>query len=179
MVKIVDFHDIFLIKPEKFKEVLSIRGIYNKGYVKKTNGQVKKHRVQMTDTEIDYLNEKIKSMIDKDIYFSRHAQNNGITATLEQVIDVLNRESIKDYIVEYNETPFKGVIEHRVLIRDSKRVMVKYNEGKDNEFSALSNLCFVLCIDNGKIVTTYYNVDNDSHDTLNLYRYDKNLKIIK
>lgn len=94
-------------------------------------------------------------------------------------MNVLNRESVRECIVEYNETPIKGVIEHRVLLRDSEQIMVKYNEGKDNEFSALSNLCFVLCMDNGKIVTTYYNVSDDSHDTLNLYRYDKSLNIIK
>lgn len=133
----------------------------------------------MTDAEVTYLDSKIKAMLTKDIYFSQHAKNNNVTATLEQIMDILNRETVKEYIVEYNETPFYGTTEHRVLLRDTEEVMVKYNEGKDNEFSALSHLCFVLCMDNGKIVTTYYNMVNDAHDTLNLYRYDKNLKIIK
>lgn len=176
---IIDSKSIFLVKPQKFKEVVSIKGIYNKGYVKRTNGQIKKHRIQMTDEEILYIDKKIKSMDINSIYLSEHARNNNVVATIGQIKETLLNDSLKDFVVEYNETPFKGNIEHRVLLRDNKSIMVIYNEGMENQFCELSNLCFVLCMDNGKIVTTYYNIINDSHKTLNLNRYDKNLKIIK
>lgn len=159
--------------------MLSIKGIYNKGYVKRTNGQIKKHRVQMTDEEVNFLVKKIKELNTQKVYLSKHAQNNNVTTTIEQILSILKSDYIKDCIIEYNETPCKGTLEHRILLRDIKSIRVTYNEGMKDEFEALSNLCFVICIDNAKIVTTYYNIDEDSHDTLNLYRYDKNLKIIK
>ena len=39
------------------------------------------------------------------------------------------------------------------------------------------NLCFVISILKGEVITAYYNNINDSHDTINWNRYNKDLKI--
>ena len=46
------------------------KGIINKGLIKKTNKQEKKHYTQLSNDELDYLEKKLKSI--KKIYPSWH-----------------------------------------------------------------------------------------------------------
>lgn len=133
----------------------------------------------MNNKELLFLENLIKNLNLNDIYLSYHAKNNGITAPIEMIKDVLSKKNIQDLIIEYNETPTRDGLERRILIRNDELINVCYNVGSVREFSQLSNLCFVVCIDNCKIVTTYYNIAKDSHDTLDLKRYDASLKILK
>ena len=156
-----------------------IKGIYNRGCVKKTLGQRKKHRIQMNNDELLYLKNEINAMNLNKVYFSKHVRNKGISCSLNVIREVLSKDNIEDLIIEYNETPFYGNVERRVLIRDNEPIYVHYCNNSGNDFSKESNLCFVICIDNCKIVTVYYNIINDNHDTLNLTRYSSDLIIIK
>lgn len=77
---------------------------------------------------------------------------------------ILNREirdTLKDYkIIEYH---YKFG-DNRVLIRSNK----SYNH---------YNICLVLSLNEGKIITVYDNYDNDKHYTLNITNYNGNLDI--
>lgn len=133
----------------------------------------------MSSEELIYLENIFKNMDLTKIHKSYHAKNNGISAELKYIQYVLYKDNIKDLIIEYNETPTKNGIERRVLIRDNEEIVVEYNSDTEGKFIEKSNLCFVICIDTCKIVTTYYNTSNDSHNTLNLNRYSQNLNIIR
>lgn len=76
-------------------------------------------------------------------------------------------------IIEYNSTNNYGKIDKRVLIRSKKSYFVDI----DNTLTEC-NLCFVISIITGQIITAYYNEVNDNHNTIDWLRYDKSLKII-
>lgn len=148
---------------------------YHKGVTKKTENQRKKHVKQMTRKEQWYLREQIKNL--PNIKFTKHALNNNVDITIEQI-----KNTIKEYnyIIEYNETTDAyGKINRRVLVRSSHIYKVDFHKIDGSVIKGNANLCFVISIDTGYIVTTYYNFINDKHETIDMRRYDKTLKIIK
>ena len=148
---------------------------YHKGVIKKTENQRKKHVKQMTRKEQWYLREQIKNL--PNIKFTKHALNNDVDVTIEQI-----KNTIKEYnyIIEYNETTDTyGKIDRRVLVRSSRVYKVDFHKIDGSVIKGNANLCFVISIDTGNIITTYYNFINDEHKTIDMRRYDKTLKIIK
>lgn len=148
---------------------------YHKGVIKKTENQRKKHVKQMTRKEQWYLREQIKNL--PNIKFTKHALNNDVDVTIEQI-----KNTIKEYnyIIEYNETTDTyGEIDRRVLVRSSRVYKVDFHKIDGSVIKGNANLCFVISIDTGNIITTYYNFINDEHKTIDMRRYDKTLKIIK
>lgn len=148
---------------------------YHKGVIKKTENQRKKHVKQMTRKEQWYLREQIKNL--PNIKFTKHALNNNVDVTIEQI-----KNTIKEYnyIIEYNETTDTyGKIDRRVLVRSSRVYKVDFHKIDGSVIKGNANLCFVISIDTGYIITAYYNFINDEHKTIDMRRYDKTLKIIK
>ena len=148
---------------------------YHKGVIKKTENQRKKHVKQMTRKEQWYLREQIKNL--PNIKFTKHALNNDVDVTIEQI-----KNTIKEYnyIIEYNETTDTyGKIDRRVLVRSSRVYKVDFHKIDGSVIKGNANLCFVISIDTGAIITTYYNFINDGLKTIDMRRYDKALKIIK
>lgn len=148
---------------------------YHKGVIKKTKNQRKKHGKQITRKEQWYLREQIKNL--PNIKFTKHALNNGVNVTMKQI-----KNTIKEYnyIIEYNETTnIYGKIDRRVLVRSSHIYKVDFYKIDGSIIKGNANLCFVISIDTGDIITTYYNFINDEHETIDVRRYDKTLKIIK
>lgn len=157
-----------------------LKGICNVGDVRKTEGQDKKHISQMTEAEKKYLKDKIKSIDRKDITLTRHLTNKRKTIgfKMKNIIEVLNEENVDELIVEYNETPTNGVIDKRVLLRGGKSYNVRF-ESEKGSFISPANICFVVSLENYRVVTVYWNKTKDSHKTMNWNRYNKDLKIIK
>lgn len=148
---------------------------YHKGVIKKSKNQVKKHIKQMNKFELRYLRNKVENL--PNIRFTKHALNNDVDVTIEQI-----KNTIKEYnyIVEYNETTDTyGKIDRRVLVRSSRVYKVDFHKIDGSVIKGNANLCFVISIDTGNIITTYYNFINDEHKTIDMRRYDKTLKIIK
>lgn len=148
---------------------------YHKGVIKKTENQRKKHVKQMTRKEQWYLREQIKNL--PNIRFTQHALNNGVNVTMKQI-----KNTIKEYnyIIEYNETTDTyDKVDRRVLVRSSRVYKVDFHKIDGSVIKGNANLCFVISIDTGDIITTYYNFINDEHKTIDMRRYDKTLKIIK
>ena len=157
-----------------------MKGIYNIGDIRRTEGQDKKHISQMTEAEKKYLKDKIKSIDRKDITLARHLTNKqkNIGFKMKNIIEVLNEENVDELIVEYNETPTNGVIDKRVLLRGDKSYNVRF-ESEKGSFISPANICFVVLLDTYRVVTAYWNKTEDSHRTINWSRYNKDLKIIK
>ena len=148
---------------------------YHKGVIKKSKNQVKKHIKQMNKFELRYLRNKIENL--PNIYFTNHALTNGVDVTIEQIKNTINGYN---FIIEYNETINQnGKVDRRVLMRSSTIYNVDFKRVDGSIVKGNANLCFVISIVTGRIITTYYNYIRDNHETIDYRRYDKNLKIIK
>lgn len=76
---------------------------------------------------------------------------------------MLNKD-ITNLIIEYNKTYLSEdkIWDKRIVIRDNETLQT--DKGKQN-------LCIVLSLTNNKIITAYYNLPNDKHETINMNRY--------
>lgn len=133
----------------------------------------------MTDKELQFLLSELRKIKLENIWLSNHIKEKNVTISLDMIIKTIQKDDLLDLIIEYNETPTRNRIERRVLIRSNDIVKVSYVKEDKTTFEKDSNLCFVVCLDNSKIVTAYYNLANDMHDTLMDERYNERLKIIK
>lgn len=146
-----------------------------------TCNQTKKHVTQMNAGELVYLSKKIFEIKDDIKIKTDHLKNRVDVGDLPlwTFIKVIEEGKLPNKIIEYNETKRDGHVDHRVVIRDTKEETRYYHTGKEHLTYGQCNLCFVLSLDTGNIVTAYYNGVNDSHYTLDAKRYNENLKIIK
>lgn len=133
----------------------------------------------MTEKELQFLSNELRKIKLENIWLTSHVKEKNITFSLDMIYNVLKKDNLMDLIIEYNETPTRSTIERRVLIRDNDVINVTYNTNDNATFNKESNLCFVICLDNSKIVTVYYNIADDTHETLIDKRYNEDLIIIK
>ena len=153
---------------------------YFVGKIKETEGQVKKHCSQMSQREKEYLLIKIFESQVSGLTFGKHALEKITEETSpKEILSIISKISTSN-IVEYNEVARDGEIDKRVLIRDneSKNVVFATSEDLKNTIVAKANLCVVISIKNDRIITCYWNKENDCHKSIHMDRYDKNLKII-
>lgn len=151
-----------------------IRGRFRRGYVQKTKRQRKKHISQMTKLDIEIIQEHIRNL--RSLYASKHViekiKYDNLFFTSDMVVEVI--ENIDEqHIIEYNITRFRGRNDSRVLLRSDKVYPVSIID----KGVVYCNLCFVLSLDSGELVTVYWNDCNDNHQTINYERYDEQLVV--
>lgn len=152
-----------------------MNAIYKKGQVRKTDKQFKKHFTQFSEKEVQYLKSKVQKL-KNNVYFSKHELNNGNDTTLQQIKNNINNDI---NIIEYNVTYYgEDKVDRRVVVRGNKEYLVNFKKPNENVICKKSNLCFVISIITGEIITTYYNEIKDNHKTIDLRRYCEFLKII-
>lgn len=150
------------------------KGYINRGFVRRTRNQEKKHYTQFTYDELLYLENKIRSLDMINLKPSAHLLSKpSISYKLDDIMKTLMDKDVKDMIIEFNSTKKGNNIDKRVLLRSKDEYEVKI----DNNI-VKCNLCFVVSLLNNEIVTVYYNESKDNHNTINWYRYNANLKII-
>lgn len=150
------------------------RGKINRGLVKVTKNQQKKHYTQFSLEEKEYLVSALRNIDTSKIIPSKHlASKLDVTYKMEDIQEVLKDNNLKDMIIEYNVTITREGVDKRVLLRSKKSfpVIIKNN-------TVDCNICFVISIINNEIITVYYNKQDDNHNTVDFNRYNKNLKII-
>ena len=150
-------------------------GKFKHGQVKRTDGQRKKHVSQMSEYELHRLCRRIKGLkrLRASSHLSQKVKRKEISFTYDMIWDVL-KNIHKSHIIEYNLTMFNEQEESRVLLRTHKSYPVQI----DGKGEVRCNLCFVLSLNRGNIITAYWNEVDDNHTTINLERYDENLKIV-
>lgn len=149
-----------------------------------TDGQKKKHVTQMNAEEVIYLSKKVYEIADKLNDDNLHLRRRIDVADIELDVfkNIILEGNLPNKIIEYNETPnkiFKDEVDYRVLIRSTKIEKKLYHMGKTKEVFGPCQLCFVVSIKTGKIITAYYNGVRDNHASLDSSRYDANLEVIK
>ena len=95
--------------------MVNLKGEYNRGLVKRTKQQMKKHRIQMTNEELSFLEHHLKQI--NQLNYSYHVLNKQISFDKADIENMLKHENLKSFIVEYNETPTKDGMDRRVLLR--------------------------------------------------------------
>ena len=151
-------------------------------WVYATENQIKKHISQMAVKESMYLAKEAFNMINKlHIGNNTHLKNriDVKDIPIKRYKEILNEGVLPARIVEYNETLTNYGVDRRVVIRSSKAEYTTYHMGKVREVTGYANLCFVMSLNTGEIITAYYNGVNDNHTSLDTRRYDENLQIIK
>jgi len=138
--------------------------------VKQTKNQIKKHYTQFSELEKMLLKLHIDSIPKNEIKIIKHAKNH---------MDFLNNSIInqvleKYEIIEFNVNFKPERTDCRVLIRSVKTLNIKEN-GTVNK----ANVCIVLDVRTGEVITAYANYKDDNHSNINMNRYDESINIIK
>lgn len=131
----------------------------------------------MTTEEKEYLSNELKKINLFNISLSYHVQHKNIEYNPNNIFKVLLSENIEQLIVEYNETTTNREKDCRVLLRSDFNVpttIIEYNKVKLCD----ANLCFVISLQTKRIITVYFNIQSDNHNTINWNRYNKDLQII-
>lgn len=147
------------------------KGIINRGLVKKTYKQQKKHYTQLSIEELDYLEKMLHNL--KKIRPSWHlVEKKDILIKKKDILKVIKDSEIRNLIIEYNTTKKSYGIDKRVVLRSKEVYNVEIGENIIE-----CNLCFVISILSGEVITAYYNNINDNHENIDWARYNKNLKV--
>lgn len=111
---------------------------------------IKKHYTTMTNEELAELHTRISNI--KDFNYCSHSKQmmDKRVITREEVLNTINDFTIIEYHRKDNN--------NRVLLRGTKET-----NG--------SNICIILDLDNGDIVSCYKNGETDNHNTLNWDNY--------
>lgn len=142
-----------------------------RGRVKTTQNQIKKHITQMTPHETAFIAKRLKKVY-SNYKWHPHFSDSSRLFNMMTIERLLLSPNITDCIIEYNQ---RGD-DRRVLLRStfSSNVTLE-KDGK--RFEADANLCIVIDIYTGVIITAYWNEVTDHHDTVNMNRYTADLRI--
>lgn len=153
---------------------MMVNQVIRQGLVKKTVGQRKKHVSMMSKAEINYLSNRV-CLLQNKWSLTEHVRFNGRLFHLAH-IEELMKEDLRLSLIEFNEKTTYGVKSRRVLLRSQFAVPTLLQINGISEWM-FSNLCLVMDIDTGDIITMYWNRVSDNHSTINMERYDQTLNI--
>lgn len=145
-----------------------LKGEIRKGTVRKTEGQEKKYIKQFKDDDYQRCIIAINNMLHTKIYASYHLRKKSTVSYNMKTICSMLKDRAYD-IIEYNYTRGQG----RILL-ESWDVFPVDIDGKT------VNCIMKVVVEpkTGQIITVYYNDVNDTHASLNMKRYNKDLEVI-
>lgn len=145
-----------------------LKGEIKKGTIRKTEGQEKKYVKQFKNDDYQRCIIAINNMLHTKIYASYHLRKKSSVSYNMKVICSMLKDGAYD-IIEYNYTRGNG----RILLESWKTFPVDI-DGKT------VNCVMKVVVEpkTGKIITVYYNSVDDTHATLNMKRYNKDLEVI-
>ena len=139
------------------------------GGVKLTSNQIKKHHKFFSSAEKVLLECCVLNISTNHLIITAHARLH-----ISSLTHSLAKETLMDCkVIEFNVNQ-KNNIECRVLVRGNKTLPIRTDRGIEN-----GNVCIVINIKTNVVVSAYINVESDSHNTLDIHRYNKGLDIIK
>lgn len=148
------------------------KGTFKHGQISTTAGQQKWYAEQLDEDTLDELKFILQQTCCwRGWYLSNHLKTKIRSGELTIDEELINQTIASFAIIEYNQTPRRGHTERRVLLRDYTLVKsIRITKTR----TVLANLCFVINIDTGCIVTAYWNDANDNHNNINMSRYERN-----
>lgn len=157
-----------------------MNGYSHRGEIKSFN-QHRKNFTQMSKAEKVKLAKALNSINPSELHI-----NDGIRGHLKEVrgkkIDFKNEDLLATianpnviyHIIEYNELaiPSQNKRVQRVLFKLMRPYLMTFNGRK-----AHVNVFFVLELSTNTIITAYGNLQTDTHNTINMALYDKDMVI--
>ena len=144
------------------------KGELKKGVVRRTEGQVKKLYSQMTSEEIERCYVAVNNCANKYWKISKRLKEKStVSWNLKDIMDTI-RGGLFD-IIEYNRVRD----DIRLVISSYKTYSVNI-DGK--ETTCIMNIC--ISVKHNKIITLWYNDILDTHKTINMNRYNKDLEVV-
>ena len=146
----------------------TFKGELNRGTIRKTEGQEKKLYTQMTPEELEKCYLVINNCANKYWKISKHLKEKStVSWNLKDIIDTI-RGGLFD-IIEYNR------------VKDDIRLVISSYKTYDIEVDGQITKCIMnicLSVKYNKIVTLWYNDILDTHKTINMNRYNKDLEVV-
>ena len=145
-----------------------LKGEIRKGTVRKTEGQEKKYIKQFKGNDLEKCIIAINNMLHTKIYASYHLRKKSTVSYNMKTICSMLKDRAYD-IIEYNYTRGQG----RILL-ESWDVFPVDTDGKITD-------CVMKVVVEPKtsqVITVYYNSVDDTHASLNMKRYNKDLEIV-
>jgi hypothetical protein len=145
-----------------------LKGEIKKGTIRRTEGQEKKYVKQFKGDDYQRCIIAINNMLHQRIYASYHLRKKStVNYSMKTICDMLKHGEFD--IIEYNRTRNNG----RVLIESWSTFPVD-TDGKITD-------CVMKVVVEPKtsqVITVYYNSVDDTHASLNMKRYNKDLEIV-
>ena len=152
------------------------RGYFERGRVKITEGQIKKHRTQMSEQELTYIKQVLGPI--PELKVSEHLERRRKEGKCDFQWTSLAKTLLfqfEEAIIEFNQVfNLDGSVRGRRVLFRAKHVELAEIKGRG---LVPCNLCFVVDIDCKSIITAYYNAVTDNHSSINWKRYDASLSI--
>lgn len=145
-----------------------LKGEIKKGTIRRTENQEKKYIKQFKGNDLEKCIIAINNMLHTKIYASYHLRKKSSVSYNMKVICSMLKDGAYD-IIEYNYTRGNG----RILLESWKTFPVDI-DGKT------VNCVMKVVVEpkTGKIITVWYNSVDDTHTSLNMKRYNKDLEIV-
>lgn len=145
-----------------------LKGEIKKGTIRRTEGQEKKYIKQFKGNDLEKCIIAINNMMHQRIYASSHLRKKSTVSYNMKTICSMLKYGAYD-ITEYNYTRGNG----RILLESWETFPVDI-DGKT------VNCVMKVVVEpkTGQVITVYYNSVDDTHATLNMKRYNKDLEVI-
>lgn len=145
-----------------------LKGEIRKGTIRKTEGQEKKYVKQFKDDDYQRCIIAINNMLHQRIYASYHLRKKStVSYNMKTICNMLKYGEFD--VIEYNYTRGNG----RILLESWETFPVDI-DGKT------VNCVMKVVVEpkTQKIITVWYNSVDDTHASLNMKRYNKDLEIV-
>ena len=145
-----------------------LKGEIKKGTIRKTEGQEKKYIKQFKDDDYQRCIIAINNMLHQRIYASSHLRKkSSVSYNMKVICTMLKR--VEFDIIEYNYTRGQG----RILVESWSTFPVEIDDKMTQ-----CTMKVVVEPKTQKIITVWYNSVDDTHTSLNMKRYNKDLEIV-
>ena len=145
-----------------------LKGEIRKGTVRKTENQEKKYIKQFKGNDLQKCIIAINNMLHQRIYASSHLRKKStVSYNMKTICNMLKYGEFD--VIEYNRTRGNG----RILVESWETFPVNI-DGK------LTDCVMKVVVEpkTSQVITVYYNSVDDTHSTLNMKRYNKDLEVI-
>lgn len=153
------------------------RGTTNRGVHSETKNQTKKHIKDVSCTELREILDIVELNNLHYIQLSNHVRDKvEVSFSLRHIQELLESNNLENLIIEVNvnfsNDNDSDPEDIRILVRDSEAVYTTITNKRTGQVSQIPcNMCFVYSLTSNRLITVYWNLANDNHDSIDWNRY--------
>lgn len=135
--------------------------------------QFRKHRQQMTQEEVMQCASVVSGIT--RLKRHKHLISKNIRINLDHIYLTLGNKNLPKYIIEYNEKYDTDMNRWTQRVLFKIPILVKFRDNRNKEREGY--LSAVVDITTKEVITAFYNLKEDKHNTLDLSYYTKELRV--